>query len=283
MGRLFAAIAVLAGLFIWSYLAIGGQKDLMSVLHMGLQSVDPRTIVQSYFIPSQGLAAVVSNVLISNTPQVIISLVYFSYNAAITSMLLAHEWSAFFRRAKSLRVSSSRQGLQRTTYFLQLPYRYALPLLGMSALLHWLASQSLSVVSVELYNMFGVHDPSGVCEHKDPRYLHKNGDYDSCGEDFITMSYSPLGILLSLIVAVVLTIVIFALGRKKLSPTPVVGSCSVAIAASCYARPDEQAPWEKNLKWGAFTTQSDMQYFGMPHCGLSSREVEEPVAGTLYT
>jgi hypothetical protein len=153
----------------------------------------------------------------------------------------------------------------------------------MSALLHWLASQSLSVVSVELYNMFGVHDPSGVCEHKDPRYLHKNGDYDSCGEDFITMSYSPLGILLSLIVAVVLTIVIFALGRKKLSPTPVVGSCSVAIAASCHARPDEQAPWEKNLKWGAFTTQSDMQYFGMPHCGLSSREVEEPVAGTLYT
>jgi hypothetical protein len=91
MGRLFAAIAVLAGLFIWSYLAIGGQKDLMSVLRIGLQSVDPRTIVQSYFIPSQGLAAVVSNVLISNTPQVIISLVYFSYNAAITSMLLAHE------------------------------------------------------------------------------------------------------------------------------------------------------------------------------------------------
>jgi hypothetical protein len=249
---------------------------------MGLQSVDPRTIVQSH-LASSGLSGIGQNVIVANITQVIISLVYFSYNATTTSMLLAHEWSEFFRRSKSLRVSSSRQGLQRSTYFLQLPYRYALPLLCISALLHWLASQSLSVVSVELHNMFGVHDPSGVCEHKDPRYLHKNGFYDDCGEDFITITYSLLAILLSLIVAVVLTIAIFALGRKRLSPVPVVGSCSVAIAASCHARPDEQTPWEKKLKWGTFTTQSDVQYFRMPHCGFSSREVERPVNGTLYT
>jgi hypothetical protein len=285
MRRLFAAIAVLFGLFIFGYSSIQGQKDLNSILRMGLQSVDPRTIVQSD-LASHGLSGILENVIIANTPQVIISLVYFSYNAAITSMLLAYEWSGFFGRAKSLRVSSSRQGLQRSTYFLQLPYRYALPLLGFSALLHWLASQSLSVASVELYNMFGEHDPSGECTQRSPRYpqLNSYGNYYySCGSDFITMSYSPLGILLSLIVAVILTISIFALGRKKLSPAPVVGSCSVAIAASCHARPDEQVPWEKRLKWGAFTTQSDIQYFGMAHCGLSSREVEEPVVGTLYT
>jgi hypothetical protein len=102
------------------------------------------------------------------------------------------------------------------------------------------------------------------------------------GQDFITMSFSPLGILLSLIVTVILTIAIFALGWKRLTPAPVVGSCSVAIAASCHARPGEQSLWEKRLKWGAFTTQSDMQCFGMAHCGLSSREVDEPVVGTLY-
>jgi hypothetical protein len=248
---------------------------------MGLQSVDPRTIVQSHFA-SSGLSGIGQNVIVANIPQVIISLVYFSYNTAITSMLLAHEWSEFFRRSKSLRVSSSRQGLQRSTYFLQLPYRYALPLLCMSALLHWLASQSLSIVSVELYNMFGVHDPSGVCEHRDPRYLNKDGFYEDCGEDFITMTYSLFAILLSLIVAVVLAIAIFALGKKRLSPAPVVGSCSMAIAASCHARPDEQTPWEKKLKWGTFTTQSDIEYFEMAHCGLSSREVGKPVKRTLY-
>jgi hypothetical protein len=280
------AITVLIVLFNFGYFSIRGQKDLTSVLRMGFQSVDPRTLVQSY-LASQGIAAIVSNVILANTPQVIISLVYFSYNAAITSMLLAHEWSCFFSRAKSLRVSSSPHGLQRSTYFLQLPYHYALPLLGFSVLLHWLASQSLSVISVEVYNMFGEHNARS-CNSIDPSYLHSDGEvlntFDTyCGEDFITMAYSPLGILLSLIVAVVLAIVIFALGRKKLSPAPVVGSCSVAIAASCHARPDEQAPWEKELRWGAFTTQGDTQYFGMAHCGLSSREVEEPVVGTLYT
>jgi hypothetical protein len=267
---------------LYSYLAISGQKDLMSILRIGLQSVDPRTIVQSQ-LEFQGIAGIVSNVIVANAPQVIISLIYFSYNAAITSMLLAHEWSSFFARAKSLRVSSHREGLQRSTYFLQLPYRYALPLLGFSALLHWLASQSLSVVSVELYNMFGVHDSSGECSHEDPQYPLSNNNNMYCGDDFITMSYSPLGILLSLVVAVILTIAIFALGRKRLSPAPVVASCSIAIAASCHARPDDQAPWEKKLKWGAFTTYNDLQYFGMAHCGLSSHGVEEPVVGTLYT
>jgi hypothetical protein len=279
------SIAVLVVLFNAGYFLIRGQKDMNSVLRMGFQSVDPRTLVQSY-IASQGIAAILSNVVVANTPQVIISFVYFSYNAAMTSMLLAHEWSSFFSRAKSLRVSSSPHGLQRSTYFLQLPYRYALPLLSFSVLLHWLASQSLSVVSVEVYNMFGEHNARS-CNSIDPSYLHSDGEVLNtmdtyCGQDFITMAYSPLAILLSLIVAVILAIAIFALGWKRLNPAPVVGSCSIAIAASCHARPDEQVPWEKKLKWGAFTTQSDMQYFGMAHCGLSSCVVEEPVVGTLY-
>jgi hypothetical protein len=183
--RLFAAIAVLLGLFVFGHLSINGQKDIGSVLRIGLQSVDPRTIVQSD-IAYYGLTGIIQNVIVAKSPQVIISLVYFSYNAAITSMPLAHEWSGFFERAKSLRVSSSRQGLQRSSYFLQLPYRYALPLLGLSALLHWLASQSLSVVSVELYNMFGEHSSTGDCAHGlKPDWSSYDG---SCGSNFITMS-----------------------------------------------------------------------------------------------
>lgn len=282
--RLFAAIAVLFSLFMLGYSAIQGEKDLGSVLRMGLQSVDPRTIIQSQ-IAYSGLAGIFENVIVANSPQVIISLDYFSNNAAITSMLLAHEWSGFFSRAKSLRVSGGRDGEQRSTYFLQLPYRYALPLLGCSALLHWLASQGLSVVSVELYNMFGVHSSTGDCAHYDAQHLDANGSYNSyfsCGSDFTTMAYSPLAILLSLIVAVFLTIAIFVLGRKKLSPAPVVGSCSAAIAASCHSRPSEQMIWEKRLVWGAFTQHGNEQQYGIGHCGLSSHDIEHPVPGTLY-
>ena len=232
-----------------------------------------------------GIAGILENVIVANSPQVIISLVYFSYNGTITSMLLAHEWSGFFGRSKSLRVSSRRHGQQRSTYFLQLPYRYALPLLGFSVLLHWLASQSLAVVSVELYSMFGVHDSTGYCDHKSSQFSTLDGGHLDifCGNDFITLSYAPLGILLSLIVAVVLTTGLFLLGRKKLSPMPVVGSCSAAIAASCHARPSEQAPWEKLLRWGAFAQGDDHQHSNIGHCGLSSDNVEQPAMDALYT
>jgi hypothetical protein len=147
-------------------------------------------------------------------------------------------------------VSGNRRGLERSTYFLQLPYRYGIPLLGFSAVLHWLASQSLSVVAVEVYNMNGVHNSS--------EYAHTTKDFPpheldlsiSCGHDFISMAYSPLGVVLSLAVVVVLCVALYLLGQKKLNPMPLVGSCSLAIAASCHVSITEQVPWEKSLRWG---------------------------------
>jgi hypothetical protein len=281
--RLFAAIAVLVGLFAWGYPSIQGQKDIASVLRIGLESADPRTIIQSESISEHGISGIIQNTLAANSSQVIISIVYFSYNATITSMLLAYEWSGFFQRAKSLRVSRNRHGLQRSTYFLQLPYRYALPLLSLSALLHWLASQSLSVVSVELYNMFGAHN-SSACRHDTESFVPSDRYLNlSCGHDFVTMSYSPLGILLSLIVVVVLTVGLIVLGRKKLNPMPVVRSCSAAVAASCHGSLSEQSAWEKPLGWGVFSSDRNQQDPSIGQCGLSSNDVEQPVSGTLYT
>ena len=132
--------------------------------------------------------------------------------------------------------------------------------------------------------MFGEHISDGPCEHWVPAYVTPNGETFTafCGEDFITLSYSPLGILLSLLATVMLTIGIFLLGRKKLNPIPVVGSCSAAIAASCHTWPHEQAPWEKTLKWGAFARPGDQMDYGVGHCGLSSLEVDPPVPGGFY-
>ncbi|KAH7390740.1 hypothetical protein DE146DRAFT_766784, partial [Phaeosphaeria sp. MPI-PUGE-AT-0046c] len=259
---LFTAIALLASLLAWGYSSIRGQKNIDSVLRIGLSSADPRTIIRSTYISSHGFSGIIQNTLLANGPQVILSMIYFSYNATITSMLVAHEWSGFFSRSKSLRVSNNVSGLQRSTYFLQLPYRYALPLLAFSALLQWLASQSLSVVQIFV--------PS------DQRWEIR------CGSDFVTLSYSPLGILLSLIVIILLSTTLFILGRKKLSSMPVVGSCSAAIAASCHAGPSEQVPWEKNLKWGALAQPTNARGFHIGHCGLTSSTVERPVAGAFY-
>ncbi|USP77721.1 uncharacterized protein yc1106_04995 [Curvularia clavata] len=283
-----SGISVLIYLFVYGYNAINGTKDLASVLRIGLGSVDARTIVRNY-TASSGLAGVFENVIIANTPQVIISLIYFSYNATITSMLLSYEWSSFFTRRKPLRVSSSRQGRQRSTYFLQLPYRYALPLLAFSTLLHWLSSQSLFVVSVQVYNMYGQHN-SHQCVHWEEALgsnWFQNNDNPAlitCGADFITLAYCPLGILLSVLVAIGLAIGMVVLGMKKLSPAPVVGSCSAAIAASCHTIRVEDTPWEKELQWGEILVQDDPKFDNLPpHCGLSSEEVIQPSPGQLYT
>ncbi|CAN9466636.1 unnamed protein product [Alternaria alternata] len=94
-------------------------------------------------------AGLLSNVLIANSPQLVLSFIYFSCNAHLTSMLAAREWSSFAKTRKGLRVHTHPRGAQRATYFLQLPWRYSAPMILAGALLHWLASQSIFVVSVE--------------------------------------------------------------------------------------------------------------------------------------
>ena len=74
----------------------------------------------------------------------------FSINGLCTSMSLANEWSqlsvssALKSRAgaKTLRCSNP-EGQQRATYFLQLPFRFAVPLISVAAIIHWLISQSI--------------------------------------------------------------------------------------------------------------------------------------------
>lgn len=243
-------ISVLLGLFIWRYIAMPGAKSLRSVLALGLGTVDPRTVIINDRMPKKGTAAILTFALIANSPQVIISLIYFSYNATITSMLLAREWSSYFTRAKGLRISGSTTGAQRNAYFLQLPLRYGVPLLAFSCLLHYLSSQSIFLVTL---------DDGG----------------------FVTCAYSPIGIFMCMLVSFVLLVFLVILGVQRLSPMPVVGSCSVAIAASCHARPWEDAPWEKRVRWGAFEDGEERDG-DIGHCGLSSEDVCEPVENYVY-
>lgn len=60
-------------------------------------------------------------------------------------MLVADEWNDFIEERKTLSLSSSR-GIQRSSYFLSLPYRFALPLMIVSGTIHWLISQSVFVI-----------------------------------------------------------------------------------------------------------------------------------------
>jgi len=68
--------------------------------------------------------------LLSNIPQVCLSVIYFWYNNILTSIAMATEWDRFGSLRKGLRVSKLPRGAQRGSHMLQLPYRVAVPLMA---------------------------------------------------------------------------------------------------------------------------------------------------------
>jgi len=130
----------------------------------------------------------------ANSWQVAVSLLYVRYNALVTTCLVGEEWSRFAcssptpgtirdkeaggkwtsylgslqrpvarrsrrvgppsRVKKALRVSAP-EGIQRSSYFVSMPWRYGIPLIAGTSILHWLISQSLFVIIAQSYQADG--------------------------------------------------------------------------------------------------------------------------------
>ncbi|KAF3033635.1 hypothetical protein E8E12_004407 [Didymella heteroderae] len=95
------------------------------------------------------------NAWLVNLPQIILSFCYLALNAICTSMASAQEWNNVAHTRKGLRVTRP-FAEQRSTYFLQLPYRWAVPLIVTSGILHWLLSQSFFLVRLNVVNASNV-------------------------------------------------------------------------------------------------------------------------------
>ncbi|RDW76904.1 uncharacterized protein DSM5745_06896 [Aspergillus mulundensis] len=216
--------------------------------------------------------SLISNTMIANTPQLLFSILYFSFNSIMTAICLATEWSSYALTRKPLRVSWNPQSHQRSSYFLSLPYRYALPLMLASAILHWLISQSLFLVGIEAYDL---------------RWRR------STDRDLITCGYNPVAVVSSIAVAVVMLGCLVWMGFRKFSSgtgIPIAGSCSLAMAVACHPRFDANLDEEglgRNvsgermeylpLQWGAVPVSGEIG-----HCTFTSEEVEVPEEGRIY-
>lgn len=167
----------------------------------------------------------------ANLPQIALSLSYFSYNAIFTRLQAESEWNSFSVDYKPLRVTSPR-GDQRSTYRLQLPYRYSLPLLAISILLHWLVSNTIYVVIVE-----GGYYSGGTPGSSD-WMIHSVGPDNSYGlsaDAYIGIGFSSGAILLVFCIAVFLLTIPTALGWRKYGGAMVVaGASSVVMSAACH-------------------------------------------------
>ncbi|KAL4913092.1 hypothetical protein BDW62DRAFT_214530 [Aspergillus aurantiobrunneus] len=172
-------------------------------------------------------------VLLANVPQFLISIAYFLLNALLTIMLGAVEYDNYSRERKPLRVSWPR-GAQRSTYYLSLPYRYSFPLLIVSAVLHWLVSQSLFFVEIVPFDINGATNPD---------------------DEIVTCGYSPVAIIFAIVVGGALPLASMLLGLRRFrSPMPLAAQCSAAISAACHpttsSTDDDSNHALKPIQWG---------------------------------
>lgn len=235
--------------------------DALAIMKaIGWGKVDQRTMIEGQ------TKDLITNAMIANSPQLILSWVYFSYNGLLTLLALAREWESYAHTRKGLRVSTPPQGKQRSTYFLQLPYRIAVPFMFISGFLHWLVSQSFFLVSVQLYS-FNTETQRWQMRPDDPASR-------------VSIGYSLMPMIVGVVTGGSLLLGILAAGCTRFKTVmPVVSSCSAAISAACQPLgEDDSEASNSQVQWGV------MGHFsrGILHCGFSKRHVREPVKGERY-
>ncbi|KAF2206225.1 hypothetical protein CERZMDRAFT_53632 [Cercospora zeae-maydis SCOH1-5] len=264
LGGLIAAAVYLAKGLDWQG---SGARTRAKLAISDFGRLNPNSIIGSG--PAQrGFEGLIGCIILANLPQLICSLLYLAYNGLFTSMLLGAEWSSYYLRHKPLRVSQP-TGLQRSTYFLQLPFRYSIPLLIASTVLHWLISQSLFLSRIIVYR-------EGVA-------------ISAPGQEESRVAFSCLPILLVIVLGALMLVVAMGMSQRKLKHglMPFVGSDSRRIERACVAMRGDDGLQEKPLAWGEVDVDLQQQQHavvcaGAAHverqnfCGFTSSEVRKP-------
>ncbi|PYH49324.1 uncharacterized protein BP01DRAFT_388378 [Aspergillus saccharolyticus JOP 1030-1] len=246
----------------WFYRALVrlGEWSLEDQWYLGMGSPNYETNF------SFGTDNILVLVLLTNWPQLVLSILYFVCKNLLSCMLVTAEYNDYAMQRKPLRVSWPR-GSQRSSYYLSLPARYSVPLLVMSAVLHWLLTESLYPVDWNVYSVFG------------------EVDYDDspngCG-------FSPLAILLTLILLGVSLCALLILGARQFkSSMPLAAHCSAAISAACHPPVGDEDAAFKPVMWGEVVhfhhqTHPVPEGPAIGHCTFTSQAVVTPSLSRVY-
>jgi len=97
------------------------------------------------------------------------------------------------------------------------------------------------------------------------------------------IGYSPIAILIAIIVFIIVVLALIINSFRKLNPAmPLMGNCSAVISAACHPDPSEANEFIpfKAVKWGV---TSRPQPGGKPgHCAFTTANVSSPIPGDLY-
>ncbi|KAI0843705.1 hypothetical protein F5Y06DRAFT_255622 [Hypoxylon sp. FL0890] len=162
-------------------------------------------------------------VMTANSLQLLLSLWYLAFNNLFTRLQMAREWALFSEDYHPLRVTDP-QGEQYATYRLQLPYKYSLPLIAVSILLHWLLSNTIYVF-ISTGGYYGTY--YFLSEAKVDPSLPQNTT--------VAVGYSLYSLMALLIASCVLIPIPILLSLKRLPSNMInVGNNSFALSAACH-------------------------------------------------
>jgi hypothetical protein len=149
-------------------------SSIPALWNLGFGALTTETFL-SIGLPKDDPVGLVTNVLVANSPQLIFSLLYTFSRAMLSCLLVQDEFSRMGSRRKPLRVTEP-EGIQRSSYFISLPFRYGIPLNVSAGILHWSVSQSIFLARVTAF--------------------FPNGDVDY-GSSFSTCSHSLIAMFIS--------------------------------------------------------------------------------------
>ena len=191
---------------------------------------------QTNFDLRHGSTPILNTFLNANIAQIIVSYVYLTPDDILTTVLAMTEWTDYTRGpAESLGVTKPiKDSGQRSTSFLSLPLRWAIPGALTFTLLHWLFFEFFLSTRVEVYNP---------------------NDSVNTEDSVTTIYFFPLAILLAVGAGSALLLVVIGLAVcKRYSSAPLARCCSASISAACQSRGGKGAFEEglevRRLRWG---------------------------------
>ncbi|KAH6879494.1 hypothetical protein B0T10DRAFT_412983 [Thelonectria olida] len=183
-------------------------------------------------------------VLMSNLPQLILSLLYAAINGMWTAMLVGVEWNSYGMKRKGLRTTYP-VGLQRKTYWLSLP---------------------LSIFFVRLV------------AHEDT--LWTSLPETSAPKVITTCGYSPIAIIFSIVLGSLILLITIGASLRMMKPAvPTGGTCSAVLSAACHQPESDENAASELVKWGVIAGRDGES---LDHACLTSWSVEVPKAGRWY-
>ena len=154
-------ILIAIALLVATIMHLKGQRlptDLPWIFSQGVGRAQSHSLVGGFLAASGAVSRAwrFGHILFANSFQVLVSFLYLFYNNILTRQVVADEFIRFLDKnegKKPLRVSSPTNSVQRSSYFLSLPWKYAVPQMIAFMLLHWLVSQSIFVVLTSAWNI----------------------------------------------------------------------------------------------------------------------------------